>query len=160
MNRQKHGMSGVAMVEFAIVTPLLMTFFLAITEMGHALHQHNTLTKAVAVGARYMARSHDTLDVNCNPQGAWANHKTTANNLTIYGNTRGDGKALAPHLDDAAKTTLRIQVRANGGVCIISLELEMEYAPLFPGLFQGSAALFNLPSLKLMAATEERYIGE
>lgn len=56
MRRGKHNRQrGTAMVEFAIVAPLLIFLILAVAEFGHALNQYNTLTKAVRNGARYLA---------------------------------------------------------------------------------------------------------
>jgi len=55
MRKSKKRERGTAMVEFAIVAPLMIFLLLAVAEMGHALNQYNTLTKAVRDGARYVA---------------------------------------------------------------------------------------------------------
>ena len=39
--------SGTAMVEFAIILPLLLLLLFGITELGRALYQQNVLTQAV-----------------------------------------------------------------------------------------------------------------
>jgi len=44
---------GIAMMELVIVVPILMLIFLGVSEMGRALYQYNTLSKAVRDGARY-----------------------------------------------------------------------------------------------------------
>jgi Flp pilus assembly protein TadG len=66
---------GVAIVEFALVMPilLLMTFFT--TEIGRAVWQYNTLTKSVRDAARYLS---------VEMQGT---HIDEAQNLIIYGYT-------------------------------------------------------------------------
>lgn len=46
---------GTAMVELAIVVPLLLFLLLGIAEFGNAFNQYNTLTKTVRDGARYAA---------------------------------------------------------------------------------------------------------
>lgn len=46
---------GLAMVELAIVLPLLLFLLLAVAEMGRAFFQYNTLSKSVRDGARYLA---------------------------------------------------------------------------------------------------------
>ena len=43
---------GVAMVEFAIVLPLLILILFGTTEIGRALYQQNALYKAVSTGSR------------------------------------------------------------------------------------------------------------
>ena len=46
---------GLVVVELAIVLPLLVLIMFATAELGRALYQYNTLTKAVESGARYYA---------------------------------------------------------------------------------------------------------
>ncbi|OQX32074.1 MAG: hypothetical protein B0D96_12385 [Candidatus Sedimenticola endophacoides] len=157
-------MSGVAMVEFAIVVPLILMLFLGITEMGHAFHQHNTLTKAVASGARYLARGYAILDAACATQGNWSAARATAENLLIHGNTAGSGSPLLPGLDDSGATDIQVThpqfSDASGSGCVIRMTVDTDYTPIFPGLFVGDNSLLNLPTFRLSAASEERYIGE
>lgn len=47
--------SGVALVEFALVLPLLLTLSLIVTEYGRALFQYNTLAKSVRDATRYLS---------------------------------------------------------------------------------------------------------
>jgi Flp pilus assembly protein TadG len=47
--------SGAAVVEFVLVSVLLVTLFLAVVQLGLALHVRNTLVAAAAEGARYGA---------------------------------------------------------------------------------------------------------
>ena len=51
----RHRQRGLAIVEFAIVLPLLLLLSLATTELGRALYQQDTLNKAVRDGARHLA---------------------------------------------------------------------------------------------------------
>jgi TadE-like protein len=53
---------GQALVEFALVLPLLLMLFLGIVNFGRALDYYNQLTQLVGQGARAAA-------VNCNPDG-------------------------------------------------------------------------------------------
>ena len=48
--RRQH---GIATVELAIVAPILLLILLGVAEMGRALFQYNTLSKAVRDSARY-----------------------------------------------------------------------------------------------------------
>ncbi len=72
---------GLAMVEFAIVLPLLLFLMFAAAEFGRALFQYNTLLKAVRDGARYMAQNAflgDGTQIN-------GDAPTEAMNLVVYG---------------------------------------------------------------------------
>lgn len=80
MNQRQH---GVALVEFALVLPLLMVLTLITTEFGRAMYQYNTLTKSVRDAARYLSMQlPDT-------------QTTQARNLVVYGNLAGTGSPLA-----------------------------------------------------------------
>lgn len=48
---------GSAIVEFTLVSVLLTVLFLALLQLGLALHVRNTLTAAAAEGARYAANA-------------------------------------------------------------------------------------------------------
>jgi Flp pilus assembly protein TadG len=51
----RHRQQGLAIVELAVVMPMLMFLLLATAELGRALYQQDALTKAVRDGARYLA---------------------------------------------------------------------------------------------------------
>lgn len=53
------GQGGLATVEFAIIVPVLLLMLLAVAEVGRALYQYNTLTKAVRDSARYYSSHTD-----------------------------------------------------------------------------------------------------
>jgi hypothetical protein len=48
--RRQH---GIAVIELAIVAPIMLLILLGVAEMGRALFQYNTLSKAVRDSARY-----------------------------------------------------------------------------------------------------------
>lgn len=54
--RRLRGESGSAVVDFAMTSALLMFVFLAVFQLGLALHVRNTLISCAAEGARYGAR--------------------------------------------------------------------------------------------------------
>lgn len=71
MNKLPARQAGAAMVEFAILLPLMIVLVFGITEMGRAIYQQNTLSKAVASGARYMSRSAQSVNADCTQAGQW-----------------------------------------------------------------------------------------
>lgn len=75
--------AGVAIVEFALVLPLLLLMTFVVTEFGRAIYQYDTLTKSVREGARYLSIQTPGTRV------------AQAQNLVVYGNTAGGGTPLA-----------------------------------------------------------------
>ena len=74
---------GVALVEFALILPLLLILTFFITEFGRAMYQYNSMTKSVRDAARYLSMQ-------------FPNTQTTqARNLVVYGNLAGTGNPVA-----------------------------------------------------------------
>jgi hypothetical protein len=170
MNKLKPMRSqGVAMVEFAIVLPLLLMLLFGITELGRALYQQNSLYKAVESGARYLARVNNVLqfdaDNNCTTAGPdWPDSVslTAARNLIIYGNIDGTGTPLLPNLDDSDAITISVAPRSLPKtppvmVCIITITAQPEFAGFFGDIV---IPFTTLETFNIRAETEERYIGK
>ena len=80
---KKHLVRGVALVEFALVLPLLLLLSFITTEFGRALYEYNTVVKSVRNAARYLSvQTPGTLT-------------TEARNMVVYGNAAGTGQPLA-----------------------------------------------------------------
>jgi Flp pilus assembly protein TadG len=86
MKRTQH---GVALVEFALILPLLLVLTLLTTEFGRAFYQYNTLTKSVRDAARYLSMQLPNTQI------------AQARNLAVYGNLAGTGRPLALDLTTA-----------------------------------------------------------
>lgn len=86
----KNRQSGAALVEFALVLPLLLILTFITTEFGRALYQYNILAKSVRDAARYMSiqTPSDTTKYQ------------TARNLVVHGNPSGTGTPLVIGLED------------------------------------------------------------
>lgn len=78
MNKKQH---GVALVEFALVLPLLLLLSFTVTEYGRALYQYNTLTKSVRDAARYLSTQNPGTKI------------TEAKNLVVYGTLKPDNNS-------------------------------------------------------------------
>lgn len=78
-NRQK----GVALVELALILPLLLLLSFITTEFGRALYEYNTVTKSTRDAVRYLSLQTP------------GTHITEARNLMVYGNLAGTGSPLA-----------------------------------------------------------------
>ena len=87
----KRNQDGVALVEFALILPLLLLLTFTTTEFGRALYQYNTLAKSVRDAARYLSTQ----------TPGDATKYATAKNLAVYGNPAGTGTPLAIGLNTA-----------------------------------------------------------
>lgn len=70
---------GIALVEFALILPMLVMLLFLTAEFGRAYYQYDTLTKAVRQSARY-------LSVRAQGTGM-----AGARNIIVYGNPGGTG---------------------------------------------------------------------
>jgi Flp pilus assembly protein TadG len=95
---------GLAAVEFAILLPVVLLIMLATAELGRALYQYNTLTKAVRDGARYLSSVAITGDVGI--IDLTTAKITETKNLVVFGNVSGAGTTLLPGLTAAQITIL------------------------------------------------------
>lgn len=66
---------GVAIVEFALVLPMLLVLTFITTEFGRAMYQYNTIAKSVRDAARYLSIQLPNTKIN------------EARNLIVYGKT-------------------------------------------------------------------------
>jgi hypothetical protein len=78
---------GVALIEFALILPLLLLLTFITTEFGRAIYQYDTLAKSVRNAARYLSIQTPNTRIN------------EARNLVVYGNIEGAGQPLALGLE-------------------------------------------------------------
>lgn len=71
---------GVAIVEFALVLPLLLILTFITTEFSRALYQYNTIVKSVRNAARYLSMQDPNIKIS-DP----GKKITIAKNLAVYG---------------------------------------------------------------------------
>lgn len=82
MKRQQ----GTAMVEFALVLPMLLILIFTVTELGRAFYQYNVLAKSVREAARYLSVRSPGVDVD------------KAKNILVYGKPGGGSSPVVPGL--------------------------------------------------------------
>ena len=97
---------GAVLVEMALVTPILLAMMLATAEITRAFIDHNTLTKAVRNGARYVATN--ALQGTTGVVALSATLTAETQNLVVYGNTAGIGAPVLPGLTVADITVTDI----------------------------------------------------
>lgn len=79
----KNRQNGTALVEFALILPLILVLTFITIEFGRAMYQYNTLTKSVRDAVRYASVRTPNSQV------------TEVRNLVVYGNSGGAGSPLA-----------------------------------------------------------------
>jgi len=97
---------GAVLAEMALVTPILLLLMLATAEVTRAFVDHNTLTKAVRNGARYVAANAYQGTTGVVFIGVALRAETQ--NLIVYGNTAGTGVPVLPGLTPADITIIDI----------------------------------------------------
>lgn len=97
---------GAVLVEMALVTPILLLLMLATAEVTRAFVDHNTLTKAVRNGARYVAANAYQGTTGVVFVGVALRAETQ--NLVVYGNIAGTGVPVLPGLTPADITIIDI----------------------------------------------------
>jgi Flp pilus assembly protein TadG len=134
----KQKQRGIAMVEFVIAAPVVLFVALAVTEIGHALLQYNSLTQSLRDGARQLANtaakgSTRTVD----PSAA---ELIEVGNLIAYG-SKTAGTPLLPGLTAGNVTVSQL------GDQMLSIRVDYPYQPLLVGdipiFFQSGSVSTN-----------------
>lgn len=85
-NNARKQQRGVALVELALIIPLLLLLTFITTEFGRAMYEYHVLVKAVRDAARYLS---------VQPPGT---HIEQAQNLMVYGSLAAGDKPLIGNL--------------------------------------------------------------
>ena len=164
MNRSKLH-SGTAMVEFALILPLLLLILFCITELGRALYQQNMLTKTVGSATRFLTRAYQAVDIDpvnqdCSQGSQWAAAIQDAENLLIYGDIDGGTETILDQLQlDSSKPGGGIELSKTSlsgykNFCMVRIYATAKFTPVV------GDTLFGFPTIELTADAEGRYIGE
>ena len=107
---------GSAMVELAIVAPVLVFLMMAIAEFGHVFYQYDIIIKAVRNGAAHVAQEASTSSGSI--ELSQPNLISNTKNLVVYGTPTSSGSPLLPNWNTDAVTVsqvdpLHVEVRAT-----------------------------------------------
>ena len=83
MKKSHRTQHGAALIELALITPLLLLLTFITTEFGRAMYEYNAVVKSTRDAVRYLSVQTP------------GTHVTEARNLVVYGNTGGTGSPLA-----------------------------------------------------------------
>jgi Flp pilus assembly protein TadG len=119
---RKQSIAGLAIVEMAIVLPILMLLTLAAGEFGRAFIQYSRLSHRVQSAARFVAEN--TLQGTTGVAVLTDSIRTQARNLVLYGTTSVGTKPAVPGL---TATDVAITVTPDG---IVNVSIAYAYRPV------------------------------
>lgn len=142
---------GNAVVEFALVLPLLLLLFAGISEIGRAYYQANAVEKGLRAGALFAGRNGFPLT---------AQVRTMVANLVKTGTLDGSGPYLVSGWADVnadlnIDDTLTFPVDATTTIPVVRVTATVPFDPLIPGML----ALVGLGDVTIQLSHEQAYVG-
>lgn len=124
---------GAALIELALILPLLLLMTFIATELGRAVYQYDTIVKSVRDAVRYLSVQTP------------GTHTTEARNLVVYGNTAGTGTPLAPGLAPANVALPTWQTTGSTPIIntVTIAVTGYTFSSLFPSVFGIPLGNFN-----------------
>jgi Flp pilus assembly protein TadG len=166
-SRLLNGQSGSAVVELAIVFPILLLLFVGTAELGRLFYTYTTLAKATKVGARYLSNQRDAVSSDANTILAV---KAAAQSLVVCGYTSCTGnqpdgtpkKPIVPGLDMANPgTNVLVTLPATGVAGPRYVKVEIQNYTFQPGVFNIAGATGSTSStfyFPLTPGIQMRYV--
>jgi Flp pilus assembly protein TadG len=151
---------GSAMVEFAIVLPILLLLFAGTAELGRLFYTYTTLAKATKVGARYLSNSKDATSSDPTAQG---NAIARAKSLVVCGLPVLDCTGATPVVNGltSANVAVTLSDRIEGTVTVKYVKVEITGYSYQKGVF-NLAGMTGQPNatfyFALKPGTEMRYM--
>lgn len=127
---------GVAIVEFALVLPLLLLLVVITTEFGRAVYEYNAVVKSVRNGARYLSAQQPNT------------HQTEAANLVKYGSLSNTGQPLVRGLTAATVNADWTTFGANPTIRVVTVRVTgYQFASMFASVFGISFGNLTYPEI-------------
>lgn len=137
---------GLVVVELVITLPLVLMIMLATAELGRAIYQYTTLTKAVEAGSRYYAST--ALDSSITA----ATKEATTENLIVFGSPVAGATTVLPGLMVSDVTEVAFEP-AGAPIDHVRVSANYTYAPFISGIpILGPIASFTMTATHTMRA--------
>lgn len=146
-------------MEFALILPVLMILVFGVVELGRALYQLNTLSKATDAGVRYISRGWQVLDADCQPGSRWLHATSTTAQYVVFGNETGTGPPILPGLsvDDVKIEAGARSTEEGGSGCVVTVTT----ATSFDAVLGKTVVPFtSIGPIELRASKEGRYLAQ
>ena len=151
-NRLTRDARGNAVVELALVLPLLLLLFAGMTEIGRAYYQANAVEKGLRAGALFAGRNSIPLT---------AQVRTMVANLVKTGTLDGSGAYLVSGWADVGADlniddTLTFPIDATTTIPVVRLTATVPFDPLMPGML----AFVGLGDVNIELSHEQAFVGD
>lgn len=158
---------GAAMIEFALVAPLLFSLVLGTIEFGQYLQQHHTLVKGARDATRYLSR----IEMNCagttdfccpSSDASWGAAETDARNLAMRGSINPAAPLVLSTWTDPATISFAVTCLDNTGggyrgqadIPVVTTTINVPYTQI------GFLSFFGIGALSVQASHQEVNFGE
>ena len=139
----KRSEKGQALLEFALLTPLLFALLFGAIEFGYAFYTYNNLAKAVRSGVRYASMRTYPSDVFSPVESAYL---AAVKNVVVYGEAAG---GTSPVVHGLTPGQVTVTIKGSGAPQQVTVAIS-NYSMSLP---LGNVVLSNKP------ATTMRFIG-
>ncbi len=151
-NRLTRDARGNAVVELALVLPLLLLLLAGMTEIGRAYYQANAVEKGLRAGALFAGRNSFPLT---------AQVRTMVANLVKTGTLDGSGAYLVSGWADVdadlnIDDTLTFPIDATTPIPVVRVTATVPFDPLMPGML----AFVGLNELNIELSHEQAFVGD
>lgn len=126
--------TGSAIIELAVVFPILLLLFVGTAEVGRLFYTYTTLAKATKLGARYLSNRVELTKGSTDQRNAVV---TTAKNLVVCGYEDCTGKmTIVPGLDPVTNVSVTLP---DATAPISFVRVEITNYPYTRGVFNLAA---------------------
>ena len=134
---------GSAVVELAIVFPILLMLFAATAELGRLFSTYSTLSKATKVGARYLSTQKEAESTDPDISGPSSPLQTRVKCLVVTGYTNcndGNGNARPPLVSNLTTANVVITLPPTSTLAARYIKVEIQNYNFQPGVFNVAGA--------------------
>lgn len=158
---------GAAMIEFALVAPLLFSLVLGTVEFGRYFQQHHAVVKGARDATRYLSR----IEMNCagtsdfccpSTAASWGNAETNARNLAMRGSTDPLAPLIISTWSDPMTISFAVTCLDNSGgayrglekIPVVRTSIDLPYTQI------GFLSFFGIGSMTVKSSHQEVNFGE